>query len=83
MYSFLMRNEGKIIVFACVVLITLNLVSLFSIIELLGCNEIVKYLDDGGIKSSSPRDFSFAMLLTLMLNVVFVLTALLARLISK
>jgi hypothetical protein len=78
-----MRNEGRIVKLACIVLIALNLISVFFILDLLACDEIVKYLDDGGIKSSSPRHYSFALLLTSMINIVFVLTALLARYLPK
>lgn len=78
-----MRNESKIIFFVCIALITLNLASLLSTIKLLDCHEVVRYQDDGGIKSFSLRNFSFVLLFNAMLNIVFVLAALLARLVSK
>nr|WP_322625876.1 hypothetical protein [uncultured Flavobacterium sp.] len=81
--NFVMRNEGKIVIVVSTILIMLNLTCLVFILRLLNSNEIIRYLEDGGIVSASPRGLSFVLLLTTMLNVLFVFTALVARLMAK
>lgn len=53
-------------------LIVLNAGGLYFIIDLMSYDEMVGYLDDGGMKISNPRNFVFGLLITVLLNILFV-----------
>lgn len=63
--------------------ITLNVGSLYFIIDLLSYDEMVGYLADGGLKSSDPHDFVYVLLIPALCNILFVFTALCACFTNK
>ena len=76
----LIRYEREIAIILSVLLITLNLANLYFIIDLLSYDEIVGYLTEGGLKYSDPHDFAYVLLITTLLNLLFVFAVLFARL---
>ena len=77
-YSLLRPNERAIAIIVSVLLIVFNLGNLYFIIDLLTYDEIVGYLNDGGLKCSDPHDFVYVLLITSSLNLLFVIAALCA-----
>lgn len=73
---FLQRNERASAVTISLLLIVLNAGSLYFIIDLMSYDEMVGYLDDGGLKISNPHNFVFGLLITMLLNTLFVFGAL-------
>jgi 1,4-dihydroxy-2-naphthoate octaprenyltransferase len=74
--------EKEIIYVFTVFLILFNLVSLYFIVDLLSYDEVIGYLTNGEIKSSNPRNLAFLFFGATILNLLFVLVALLAKLLS-
>jgi hypothetical protein len=74
--------EKEIIYVFTVFLILFNLVSLYFIVDLLSYDEIVGYLTNGEIKSGNPRNLAFLFFGATISNLLFVLVALLAKLLS-
>lgn len=68
----LMRHERKFAISAIVLFVALNAGSLYFIIDLLGYDEMVGYLADGGLKSSDPHGFVYPLLITALFNILFV-----------
>lgn len=79
----LIRYERHVAIFMSVLIIVLNLSNLYFIITLLDYDEIVGYQTDGSIKSSDPHNIVCFFLLTVLLNLLFVFSALCAWLIKK
>lgn len=79
----LIRYERHIAISMSVLLIVLNLSNLYFIITLLDYDEIVGYQPDGGIKSSDPKDVGCLLLITMLLNLLFVFSALCAWIMKK
>lgn len=52
-------------------LVIINLVSLYFIIDLFSYDEIVGYLIDGGRKTDSPRNLGYLFIITSMSNFYF------------
>lgn len=71
--------ERETAIICSVLLIAINLANLYFIIDLLTYDEIVGYLTDGNIKRSNPHGVAY-MLVTVLLNLLFVVAALLSRL---
>jgi hypothetical protein len=59
-------------VFFYLLLIIINLVSLYFIIALFSYDEIVGYLIDGGKRTESPRELAYLFFMTSMFNLYFV-----------
>lgn len=76
----LIRYEREIAIILSVLLIALNLANLYFIIDLLSYDEIVGYLTEGGLKCSDPHDFVYVLLITTLLNLLFVFAVLFSRL---
>lgn len=79
----LMRYERQVAISVSVLLMVLNLSNLYFIITLLDYDEIVGYQADGGIKCSDPKNFVCFLLITMLLNLLFVFSVLCAWLIKK
>lgn len=75
--------EKQIIYTFTVFLILFNLVSLYFIIDLLSCDEIIGYLTHGEIKNDSPRSLVYLFFVSGMSNLLFVAVSLMARLLSQ
>ncbi|THD34177.1 hypothetical protein [Flavobacterium lindanitolerans] len=71
-----MRYERTFTISAIVLFVALNAGSLYFIIDLFSYDEIVCYLADGGIKSSDPHGFVYALLITTLFDILFVFTML-------
>lgn len=67
-----MRYERTFTITAIVLFVALNAGSLYFIIDLLSYDEIVCYLADGGIKSSDPHGFVYALLIATLFDILFV-----------
>jgi hypothetical protein len=67
-----MRYERTFAITAIALFIALNAASLYFIVDLLSYDEIVCYLADGGIKSSDPHGFVYALLITTLFDILFV-----------
>lgn len=72
------RYERTVAIASGFLLITLNVGSLYFIIDLLSYDEMVGYLADGGLKSSDPHDFVYVFLIPALCNILFVFTVLCA-----
>lgn len=72
--------EKKLVLVLSVLLIILNLVSLYFIIALLGYDEITGYHPDGKIKSCNPRFLAYLFFVTGIMNVLFISVRLMSRL---
>lgn len=79
----LIRYERTLAICISVLLVMLNLSTLYFIIDFLGYDEIVGYQTDGGIRCSDPHDAVFIMLITMLSNLLFVFNALLTWLAKK
>lgn len=58
-------------IFTCVILIALNLASLYLVIDLMSYDEVVGYLSGGEIKYSGIRHFIYV-LLAILVNILFI-----------
>lgn len=76
---FLIHNERATAIIISLLLIALNAGSLYFIIDLLSYDEIVGYLDDGGLKCTDPHDFVYAQIIIALFNLLFVFSVLYAR----
>jgi hypothetical protein len=72
----LMRYERTFTISAIILFVALNAGSLYFIIDLLSYDEMVGYLADGGLKSSDPHGFVYALLVTTLFDILFVFTML-------
>lgn len=79
----LIRYERHVAISMSIILIVLNLGNLYFIINLLGYDEIVSYQTDGGVKFYDPQNVVGVLLITMLLNLLFVFSALCALLIKK
>ena len=77
MHRFVMI-EKEIISFFSVLLILFDLVSLYFIVDLLSYDEIMGYFPNGKIKSDSPRNLAFILLVGCTLNLLFISISLMA-----
>lgn len=62
------RSAG---VFTCLLLIALNLASLYLVVDLMSYDEIVGYLSGGEIKYSGIRHFIYV-LVAILINILFI-----------
>ena len=69
------RYERVVAIYMSLLLIMLNLGSLYFVVDLMSYDEIVGYLTDGGMKHSDTRHF-ISVLLTTLFNILFVFTVL-------
>lgn len=74
----LIRYERQIAIVLGLLLLCVNLGSLYYVIELMSYDEIVGYQSDGILKSSDPRDFTYPFLIITLLNILYVFTVLCA-----
>lgn len=79
----LVMIEKEIIYFTRVFLILLNLVSLYFIVDLLSYDEIMGYFPNGEIKSDSPRNLAFILLVGCTSNLLFVSVSFMAKILFK
>ena len=77
-----MMIEKKLVLILSVLLIILNLISLYFIIVLLSYDEIIGYLQGGKRKSDNPRFLAHLFFVTGILNLLFISVLLMSRLLS-
>jgi len=75
--------EKEIIYFFSVFLILFNLVSLYFIVDLLSYDEIMGYFPNGKIKSDSPRNLAFILLVGCTSNLLFISVSLMVSIFFK
>ena len=73
----------KLVVVFSLLLIILNLISLYFIIDLLSYDEIIGYLSNGKEKSCDPRVLAFLFLATGACNLLFISITILSRWLSE
>ncbi|WP_035754816.1 hypothetical protein [Flavobacterium subsaxonicum] len=74
--------ESKVVGTACLLLIVVNLVSLYFIVDLYSYDEITGYLGNGALKSCGTRGFVYLMFPVTMSNLLFIGIALMVRFIK-
>lgn len=74
--------ESKVVGIACLLLIVVNLVSLYFIVDLYSYDEITGYLCNGALKSCGTRGFVYLMFPVTMSNLLFIGIALMVRFIK-
>lgn len=79
----LMHYERQVFAIVAVLLILLNLSNLYFIIILMDYDEMVGYQPDGGLKISDPKNIVCTMLITMLVNLLYVFTTLFSSLIKK
>lgn len=79
----LILHEREAAIILSVLLTAFNLANLYFIIDLLSYDEMVGYRNDGGIKYSDPHNFVFVLLITSLLNLLFMFASLLGWLAKK
>ena len=72
--------EMKLVAVLSMLLIILNLISLYFIIGLLSYDEIIGYLSNGKEKSCDPRDLALLFFITGISNLLFISGVLMSRL---
>lgn len=82
MYQFQLF-EKEIIHFFYLFLILFNLVSLYFIIDLLFCDEIVGYFTNGETKIADPHNLAWLFLINGASNLFFISVSLMFRVLSK
>jgi len=75
--------EKEIVCVFSVLLILFNIVGLYFIIDLLSYDEIIDYLTNGKIKSTTIRSLAFLFFVNAISNLFFVSVSLMARLLDK
>lgn len=75
--------ETKLVITLFILLIILNLISLYFIIDLFSYDEIIGYLSNGDEKHSEPRKMSLLFFITSVSNLLFASISLMSRLIAK
>ncbi len=75
--------ETKLVIILFILLIILNLISLYFIIDLFSYDEIIGYLSNGDEKNCEPRKMSLLFFITSISNLLFASISLMSRLIDK
>ena len=74
--------ESKVVAAASVLLLFVNLASLYFIIDLYSYDEITGYLYNGALKSCGTRGFVYLLFPATMSNLLFISIALMVRFIK-
>lgn len=73
----------KLAIILLVLLIGLNLTSLYFIYVLYTYDEILAYMPDNSIRSDSPRNLAILLYITVLTNILYVYTHLMVRLFAS
>jgi len=75
--------ETKLIIILSILLVILNLISLYFIIDLLSYDEILGFSLEGEEKSNNPRPIAFFFFIVITANLLFASIVLLSRLLKE